>query len=241
MAVTARSNTKFSAFQHKVLSVPTQSSQVAVAVSACTGTPGSSLAIAFPPPDQRDFAWNKGEPTASDELLISVLKDNLCYNATGGLIQLGFPTPQSREELFTALSKHRLWRYAKGGSDDAAGLGAGTWTCSLMGQDAVDALRKIAPGEPAFAALLRLHDALEAAARAVLAETAATEQAAAQSEPRRGDRSRKGNPLQSLVLRLCTPTDTPSVMSLTHHRDVYGTYDALRMAALPPWTRGPEP
>ena len=171
--------------------------------------------------DTADFAWGKGEPTATDELLISVLKNGVCYNATGGLIQLGFPTPQSREELITALSKHRLWRYAKGGDDDAEGLGAGTWSYSLMSQDAVDALRPLALDEPALTALLRLHDALEAAARAV-----PTEQAGAPSEPRRGDPSRQGNPLQSLVLRLCTPTDTPSVMSLTHHRDLYGTYDA---------------
>ena len=179
-----------------------------------------------------DFAWGKGEPTASDELLINVLKDGVCYHATGGLIQLGFPTPQSREELITALSEHRLWRYAKGGDDDAEGLGAGTWSYSLMSQDAVDALRSLAPDEPAFAALLRLHDALEAVARAMLTETAANEQAEAPSEPHRGDPWRQDNPLQSLVLRLCTPTATPSVMSLTHHRDLYGT---MRLgAALPP-------
>ena len=179
-----------------------------------------------------DFAWGKGEPTASDELLIGVLKDGLCYHATGGFIQLGFPTPQSRGELITALSEHRLWRYAKGGDDDAEGLGAGTWSYSLMSQDAVDALRSLAQDEPAFAALLRLHDALEAAARAMLTETAANGQAEAPSEPRRGDPWRQDNPLQSLVLRLCTPTATPSVMSLTHHRDLYGT---MRLgAALPP-------
>ena len=167
-----------------------------------------------------ELEFRQGTPSPqADTILTDVLSEGLSYYASG-LLQLAFPTPPAREGLIREVSEHSLWRFANGG--DADGLGAGSWSCCLIEQTAVDAMRKLAtPEHPGIGQLIRLHDILQNVATDIHAR--ATRPAEAPGQKRKGSPDRQGDALQNVTLRVHVPTphDT-SAMSSVHHRDIYG-------------------
>ena len=185
-----------------------------------SGTPSPADSIMSGGEGAGDLQFGPGPPSPqADELLIDVLMGGLSYHAEG-LLQSAFPTPSDREALIGELSEHSFWRFANGG--DSAGLGAGSWSCCLIAQDAVDAMRELAtPANPGIGQLLRLHDALQAAAEGMHA--GATRPAEAPGQKRKGSRDRRGSALQNFTLRVHVPTPHRlTAMSSSHHRDIYG-------------------
>ena len=162
--------------------------------------------------------------TSRTDILKAVLDEGLQYHPGGGLLQAACPSALERSALITAISKEKLWRFSGGGDD--SGVGARSWTYSLMRVVDVDGLRQLARAQPLFARLLQLHDSVQKIAK----ELEGPDEPAT-TDARKGPAGRKEDALQNMWIRLCLPKRSGrKPMTLGFHRDLHGE-SAMRHCA----------
>ena len=145
--------------------------------------------------------------SARDVCLAQALESGLQYFPDQGVLQLAFPTRESRSRLIGEISAQGLWRFSGGG--DESGKGARCWHLSLMKLADVENLRLLADTRPALKPLLTLHDTLQRIANELQdAQMETPGETPALGRPK-GTKCRAGNALQSLWIRLCLPPSLP--------------------------------